>query len=148
MKYLKSYETFENKLLFLDDAAERLIKLITDNGDVIDKNGRADEGIGIIDDDGYYIDYIAGVDKDGLIHANSVNMYNYVFNKNDGLMNICIDYKYEGQKKFYPLGSYEGQKQLIENHPERIKDIEKNFEKINPQIRKEFKDIFKQIDWS
>ena len=146
MKYIKSYKLFENSEYQIP-----LIKLITYNGEVLDQEGYVEEGIGIFDNEGGYIDYIAGVDKDGLIYGTTVNMYNYVFggtNNEPILMNICLDYEYEGQEKFYPLGSYEGQKQLIQHHPERIKDIEKNYEKINPQILEEFKDILKQSDWS
>lgn len=65
MKYLKLFEEYS------ENGRELLIRLITDDGEIINKEGYAEEGIGIFGDDGK--EYPAGLNKDGELFASQVD---------------------------------------------------------------------------
>lgn len=83
-------------------AKVELVKLIDNNGNVLDKNGYAKEGIGIFDTEGYD-NYMAGVAEDNRIVVNqeiSKKEGTYALNFNGDTFNFKADDVYSGERKF------------------------------------------------
>ena len=50
---------------------------------------------------------------------------------------------------YYPMiNSYEGQKKMLDRDITKLKELERIVGKLHPRIKKEYKDIIKQTDWS
>lgn len=69
-KYQRLKESVDEKIL--------LIKLITNDGKIVNKKGYAEEGIGIFDNEGN--EYIGGYTSDGELYASNVDEHDYVLN--------------------------------------------------------------------
>lgn len=66
------------KRKFEEDGKILLIKLITNDGKIVNKKGYAEEGIGIFDNEGN--EYIGGYTSDGELYASNVDEHDYVLN--------------------------------------------------------------------
>jgi len=71
--------TEEDIILAKEGEKCRLIKLITNNGEIVEKEGYAIPIAGIVDDNGNNA-YIAGIDENGIIYACCVDTDNTVLN--------------------------------------------------------------------
>jgi hypothetical protein len=63
---------------FKENEKTILVKLITNEGKVINKKGYAEEGVGIFDNDGE--EYIGGYTSKNELYASNVDEHDYVLN--------------------------------------------------------------------
>lgn len=90
-KHLKTFENFEH-------GDVHLIKLIDNNGVVVNRAGKAIEGIGIFDEDGSE-DYMAGVADDNTLYVNISTEYGALNNDGEEYA-ILVDSEYDGRDKY------------------------------------------------
>ena len=68
MKHIKKFnEAWDGKVWNIEDIY--LVKLIDNDGNVLDKNGHAEEGVGVFDTEGYD-NYMGGVSEDNTLVVN------------------------------------------------------------------------------
>lgn len=92
MRHLKVFEDFNT------GEEVRMVKLIDNNGVVVDKPGKAIEGWGIFDDEGN--EYMAGVsDEDNTIYV-SVATTDGTLNNEGDEFDIIVGSQYDGRDKY------------------------------------------------
>ena len=98
MKHIKKFnESWKD----WSDGDVTLVKLIDDNGNVLDKSGVAVEGTGIFDEEGGY-NYMGGISEDDVIFINSEGL-NGSYDSDGNGYNVKAGDIYKGQKKFDKL---------------------------------------------
>lgn len=95
MKHIKK---FNEAWKSWSDGDVTLVKLIDDNGNVLDKSGIAVEGDGIFDDKGGY-NYMGGISEDGVVFINSEGPIG-AYDSDGNEYNVKAGDIYNGQKKF------------------------------------------------
>jgi len=104
MKHIKKFnEAWDGKVWNIEDIY--LVKLIDNDGNVLDKNGHAEEGVGVFDTEGYD-NYMGGVSEDNTLVVNqeiAKKEGTFALNFNGDAFNFKAGDVYKGEKKFDKL---------------------------------------------